>query len=95
MHDADSNSLAARIDMRDRWVETEPVRIDTIIDRIGGGDAFAAGVLHGLSTGMSTEEIADFALTTSLLKHSTPGDAGVSSVSDVVAAMGSEFDVRR
>ena len=95
VRDAGSNHLAARMDTRGGWAETKPILIDAIVDRIGAGDAFAAGVLHGVRAGMSIEETAAFGLMTSVLKHFTPGDAGLSSVADVLVAMKSDFDVRR
>ncbi len=49
--------------------------ISYIVDRIGGGDAFAAGVLHGLLTGADYQETIDFATAASCLKHTILGDA--------------------
>ena len=56
----------------------EPVRstryeID-IVDRVGGGDSFAAGLIHGLLTYSNTKEALEFAVAASCLKHSIPGD---------------------
>lgn len=48
--------------------------IDFIIDRIGGGDAFAAGVLHGILTGKSPDYSISFATAFSSLKHTVVGD---------------------
>ena len=45
-----------------------------IVDRIGGGDAYAAGVIYGLSQHIDRARIVDFAVTLAALKHGTPGD---------------------
>ncbi|NNC35987.1 MAG: sugar kinase [Acidimicrobiales bacterium] len=67
-----------------------------IVDRIGGGDAFAAGILHGILSGMSEQKTVDFAAAASALKHSIRGDFNLVDVSDVEYAMGQEsLDVRR
>ncbi|MEX7369181.1 hypothetical protein AB2C81_32690, partial [Pseudomonas aeruginosa] len=47
----DLHRLSARIDTRDASVQTDEVVLAGIVDRIGGGDAFAAGILHGLRSG--------------------------------------------
>lgn len=48
--------------------------IPNIVDRVGGGDAFAAGLIHGLTTGKPCEEALAFAVAASCLKHTIPGD---------------------
>lgn len=45
-----------------------------ILDRVGGGDAFTAGVLHGILRKMENERIIEFATCASVLKHSIQGD---------------------
>lgn len=45
-----------------------------ILDRVGGGDAFTAGVLHGILKGMNNEKIIEFGICASALKHSIMGD---------------------
>ncbi|HGM6770470.1 sugar kinase [Stenotrophomonas sp. TWI169] len=74
-----------------------PVRqLTGIIDRIGGGDAFAAGILHGILSGFDADATVRFGLAAGGLKHSIPGDFNPVSEADVLAQMGEErFDVRR
>ncbi|WP_258077298.1 PfkB family carbohydrate kinase, partial [Xanthomonas arboricola] len=61
-----------------------------------GGDAFAAGVLHGLIEGWPLEDTVRFGLAAGCLKHSIPGDFNPLSVADVQACVGdARFDVRR
>ncbi|WP_312489711.1 sugar kinase [Sphingomonas sp.] len=91
----DLHHLSARIDTRDDQVQTEAVTLAGIVDRIGGGDAFAAGVLYALERG---EEIADAArtgLALAVLKHSLPGDASLFRQADIDAYLAEGFDVRR
>lgn len=46
-----------------------------IVDRVGGGDAFSAGLIYGLLTYSNTQDALEFATAASCLKHSIPGDA--------------------
>jgi 2-dehydro-3-deoxygluconokinase len=93
--DADTHRIAARVDTRDGAAQTEEVAVSGIVDRIGAGDAFAAGVLHGILTGASTEECARFGLALTALKHSLPGDASLFGPRDIESFVAGELDVRR
>ncbi|MEI6419456.1 MAG: sugar kinase [Sphingomonadales bacterium] len=92
--DADRHRIAARIDSRDSHVQTEDVLVSGIVDRIGAGDAFAAGVLHGLSQG-DIAHAARTGLALTVLKHSLPGDASLFSQADLDAFLAGGMDVRR
>jgi 2-dehydro-3-deoxygluconokinase len=91
----DLHRLSARIDTRDRHWQTAEVEVAGIVDRIGGGDAFAAGVLHALRTGRDGEAAAATGLALAVLKHSLPGDAGLFRQADLDAYLAGDFDVRR
>jgi 2-dehydro-3-deoxygluconokinase len=93
--DADTHRIAARVDTREGAAQTEEVAVSGIVDRIGAGDAFAAGVLHGVLTGASTEECARFGLALTALKHSLPGDASLFGPRDIDSFLAGELDVRR
>lgn len=54
-----------------------------IVDRIGGGDSFAAGLIYGLVTGRTPEASLRFAVAASALKHTIPGDFNRVSVEEV------------
>ena len=72
------------------------VELGGIVDRIGGGDAFAAGVLHGVLTGMDDAASLAFGLAAACLKHYVPGDFNLVGVDDVMAMVnGERLDVRR
>lgn len=56
-----------------------------VVDRIGAGDAFAAGVIRGVLAGQTIAETVEFATAAAVLKHSIPGDLALLSVSEVEA----------
>lgn len=58
-----------------------------ILDRVGGGDAFTAGVLHGIFKNMKHEEIIEFGICASSLKHSILGDINIVDEDTVVSLM--------
>ena len=91
----DSNRLSARIDTCEGYAQTDEVLIAGIVDRIGGGDAFAAGVLHGLRSGQDSLGAARTGLALAALKHSLPGDAALFRQGDIDAFVAGGLDVRR
>jgi 2-dehydro-3-deoxygluconokinase len=93
--DADRHRISARIDARDDWAQADEVVVAGIIDRIGAGDAFAAGILHGLRTGRDLDWTVRSGLAVTALKHSLPGDASLFGPRDIEAFMSGELDVRR
>jgi 2-dehydro-3-deoxygluconokinase len=54
-----------------------------IVDRVGGGDSFASGLLFGLLTEKNTRDALEFAVAASCLKHSIPGDFNLVSADEV------------
>jgi 2-dehydro-3-deoxygluconokinase len=58
-----------------------------IVDRVGGGDAFAGGLIYGLSTGLPAQDALEFAVAASCLKHSIVGDLNRVSAAEVEALM--------
>lgn len=52
----------------------DPHGLGAVVDPVGGGDAYAAGVLHGLAEGWSVVRSAEFALAAASLKHTIMGD---------------------
>lgn len=90
---ADIRPLSARIDQRGGWHQTDAVTMSAIVDRIGTGDAFAAGVLAGLDDGAVAAASTGLAL--AALKHGTPADHSRASAADVAAFSAAPADVRR
>jgi 2-dehydro-3-deoxygluconokinase len=93
----DAHALSGVLVGRDAGTALAPQEeVGPIVDRIGGGDAFAAGVLHGLVKGWEPERTIRFGLAAGCLKHSIPGDFNLVSEADVEALVGEgRFDVRR
>ena len=61
--------------------------INPITDRIGAGDAFAAGLIHGLLSQMPLQTALDFGVAASALKHTIVGDFNLSSQQEILALM--------
>jgi len=93
--DADRHRIAARIDTRENTFQTEEVTLAGIVDRIGAGDAFATGVLHGVLGRADYAQVVRFGLALACLKHSLPGDASLFTQADIDAFLAGEMDVRR
>lgn len=93
--DADHHQISARVDSRDGTWQTREVAVTAIIDRIGAGDAFAAGVLQGYLNDAGLQAMAETGLALTCLKHALPGDASLFGQRDIDAFAQGNFDVRR
>lgn len=65
-----------------------------IVDRIGSGDAFAAGLIYGLISGYDSQKAVDFAAAASCLKHSIEGDFNLVGKAEVESLMNNNFTGR-
>jgi 2-dehydro-3-deoxygluconokinase len=83
---ADWNRWSAVLRNRSGFIAGPTYEIRSIVDRIGTGDAFAAGLIHGLATSRTDAEALEFAVAAGALKHSIPGDWNLSSEADILAA---------
>ena len=92
---ADHHRIAARVDLRGGGYQTPEIDVTGIVDRIGAGDAFAAGVLHAHLSGGDARAMAESGLALTCLKHSLPGDASRFGQADIDAFHGGGLDVRR
>lgn len=68
--------------------------ITDIVDRVGGGDSFAAGLIYGLHTGMDDQDALNFAVAASCLKHSIMGDVNLATVEEVKRLAGGDASGR-
>jgi 2-dehydro-3-deoxygluconokinase len=92
----DDQDIFGLMATREHMLTTATHTLGHVIDRIGGGDAFAAGLLHGLFRGMADEAALDFAVTAACLKHSIPGDVNLLREPDILACLAQGgFEVRR
>jgi len=60
------------------------------VDRVGGGDSFAGGLIYGLDAYADRQRALEFAVAASCLKHSVPGDYNRVGVRDVETLMGGD-----
>ena len=61
-----------------------------IVDRVGGGDSFGAGLIYGLLNEKSPAEALEFAVAASCLKHTIEGDYNLVSAEEVQALAGGD-----
>ena len=89
-HSADWNGWAACLNDRENFYVSRKYEIRDIVDRVGGGDSFAGGLLYGLNAYESRQQALEFAVAASCLKHSVLGDLNRVGVSDVEKLMGGD-----
>jgi len=88
----DNNWAAMLYDGRDyHFSKKYPVHI---VDRVGGGDSFGAGLIYGNLTGLSPRDSLEFAVAASCLKHSIEGDFNLVSVEEVKKLAGGDASGR-
>jgi len=87
---ADWNRWSAVVRTASGFLAGPTYEIRAVVDRIGTGDAFAAGLIHGLATGMTEAGALDFAVAAAALKHSIPGDWNLSTEKDILALAGGD-----
>ena len=86
-HSADHNGWAACINNGSIFYVSRKYEIRDIVDRVGGGDSFSAGLIYGLKSFDQDTEALEFAVAASCLKHSIPGDFNRVSVKEVETLM--------
>ena len=91
---ASHNLLKAYLWNGQEMLETTDVDINPIVDRVGGGDAFIAGLVHGLLTFNDEQKALEFGVAASALKHTIEGDALVSTEAEVEAVRQGETSGR-
>lgn len=89
-HSADWNGWAACLNDREQFYVSRKYEIRDIVDRVGGGDSFAGGLLYGLNAYEDRQQALEFAVAASCLKHSIGGDFNRVSVSEVEKLMGGD-----
>ena len=89
-HSADHNGWSAVLHNRKTFLTSRKYNITDIVDRVGAGDSFAAGLIHGLFAYRDDATALEFATAASCLKHSIDGDFNRVSVAEVEALMKGE-----
>ena len=85
---ASRNKLTGCIHSSDGFTTSRTWDIAHIVDRVGGGDAFAAGILYGALTDTSLEHTVEYAAAAACLKHSIPGDVNRATQAEVELLLG-------
>ncbi|MCA1595935.1 MAG: PfkB family carbohydrate kinase, partial [Chloroflexi bacterium] len=83
---ADNNGWSGML-LHEGKIYRSPAYDILIVDRVGGGDAFAGGLIYGLLTDRGPQHSLDFAVAASCLHHTIVGDANLVSVTEVEALM--------
>ena len=87
-HSANYNGWSAVLNNRKEFFISKKYEIHNIVDRVGGGDTFSAGLIYGFNNLNSDKEALEFAVAASCLKHSIPGDLPLLSVEEVESLAG-------
>jgi 2-dehydro-3-deoxygluconokinase len=80
---ADRNGWSAVLDSQDGFRASRRYALEHIVDRVGGGDAFAAGLIFGLLEYGDEARALAFAVAASALKHTIPGDLNLSTREEI------------
>jgi 2-dehydro-3-deoxygluconokinase len=71
---ATANNWSGMLYDGQKFYMSRKYHMDFIVDRIGGGDAYSAGIIYGILTGQNLQETVEFAAAASCLKHTIHGD---------------------
>jgi 2-dehydro-3-deoxygluconokinase len=93
-HSADHNGWSAVLHNRKDMLTSRHYDIADIVDRVGAGDSFSAGLIYGLRTYRDDGKGLEFATAASCLKHSIPGDINRVGVAEVEALMAGDASGR-
>lgn len=95
VHSGSENSLKAFL-----WYDGETYESNTfrfnILDRVGGGDAFASGMIYAIMRQMKPDDIVNFAVASSVIKHTMHGDFNITDDEEsIMKLMKQEFEIQR
>lgn len=93
-YSATHNGWKALIYDGKEFYESKHYDINPIVDRVGGGDSFAGGLIHGLIKFKDQGQALEFAVAASALKHTIPGDFNAVSEQEVLALAGGNANGR-
>ena len=81
-HSASRNGWSAMLYSEGEVSFSKVYDID-IVDRVGGGDSFAAGLIYATLRGLDDQDAVEWATAASALKHTIPGDVNLATVEDI------------
>ena len=94
-HSGSENSLKAYMWYEGHTFESKQFTF-TILDRVGGGDAFASGLIYAMLDGEKPMDILNFAVASSVIKHTIHGDANITDDVQVIRnLMNMNYDIKR
>ncbi|WP_405174931.1 sugar kinase [Paenibacillus sp. FSL H8-0261] len=86
IHGDNSHSLRGFLYKNQSFFFSDTLRF-LVYDRIGAGDAYTSGIVHGELTGFTPEQTVRFAAAASMLAHTVEGDTPMASEADILRAM--------
>jgi 2-dehydro-3-deoxygluconokinase len=94
-HTGSENSLKAYMWYDGRTYESKLFTF-TILDRVGGGDAFASGLIYAMMKGYTPDDMINFAVASSVIKHTIRGDGNITDdVKSIKSIMNMNYDIKR
>ncbi|HBA96777.1 MAG TPA: 2-keto-3-deoxygluconate permease [Lachnospiraceae bacterium] len=94
-HSGSENSLKAFLWYGGHTFESKKFTFN-ILDRVGGGDAFASGLIYAMMHGYNPMDMANFAVASSALKHTIRGDANITDDAESIRnLMNMKYDIKR
>ena len=94
-HSGSENSLKAYMWYEGHTFESKLFTFN-ILDRVGGGDAFASGLIYAMMNGYKPMDVVNFAVASSAIKHTIRGDANITDeVSAIRNLMNMNYDIKR
>ena len=94
-HSGSENSLMAYMWYQGHTFESRMFTFN-ILDRVGGGDAFASGFIYAMMHGYKPMDMINFAVASSVLKHTIHGDASIIDDAESIRnLMNMNFDIKR
>lgn len=95
VHSGSENSLKAYMWYDGRTWESRLFTFN-ILDRVGGGDAFASGLIYAMMKNYNPEDMVNFAVASSAIKHTIRGDGNITDdVRSIRNLMDMNFDIKR
>jgi 2-dehydro-3-deoxygluconokinase len=95
VHSGSENSLKAYLWYDGKTYESKTFRFN-ILDRVGGGDAFSSGLIYALMEGMEPDDIVNFAVSSSVIKHTIRGDFNITDdKQSILRLMNQEYEIKR
>jgi 2-dehydro-3-deoxygluconokinase len=82
-HSADRNGWSAVLDSGDEFLVSRGYSLTDIVDRVGGGDSFAAGLIFGMIEFNDSRKALEYAVAASALKHTISGDMNLATRKEV------------